>query len=211
MRGLLEVLRDFRHPVAVVTKGALIERDLDLLAELAELDLVRVGISVTTLDRDLSRRLEPRAPAPERRLQTIERLAAAGVPVRVMVAPVIPALTDPELEAILARARAAGAGAASWIMLRLPREVGPLFSDWLARHYPDRAGRVLARLREMHGGEIYSPDWGRRMRGEGPYAEIVAQRFRLTVARLGLATAQPELSTALFRVPPRAGDQLSLF
>ncbi|RAP39907.1 radical SAM protein [Rhodovulum viride] len=211
MRGLLEVLRDFRHPVAVVTKGALIERDLDLLAELAELDLVRVGISVTTLDRDLSRRLEPRAPAPERRLQTIKRLAAAGVPVRVMVAPVIPALTDPELEAILARARAAGAEAASWIMLRLPREVGPLFSDWLARHCPDRAGRVLARLREMHGGEIYSPDWGRRMRGEGPYAEIVAQRFRLTVARLGLATAQPELSTALFRVPPRAGDQLSLF
>lgn len=211
MRGLLEVLRDFRHPVAVVTKGALIERVLDLLAELAELELVRVGISVTTLDRDLSRRLEPRAPAPERRLQTIESLAAAGVPVRVMVAPVIPALTDPELEAILARAAAAGAGAASWIMLRLPREVGPLFSDWLARHCSDRAARVLARLREMHGGEIYSPDWGRRMRGEGPYAEIVAQRFRLAVARLGLATAQPELSTALFRVPPRAGDQLSLF
>ncbi|OLS46674.1 radical SAM protein [Rhodovulum sulfidophilum] len=211
MRGLLEVLRDFRHPVAVVTKGALIERDLDLLAELAELELVRVGISVTTLDRDLSRRLEPRAPAPERRLRTIERLAAAGVPVRVMVAPVIPALTDPELEAILARAAAAGAGAASWIMLRLPREVGPLFSDWLARHCSDRAARVLARLREMHGGEIYSPDWGCRMRGEGPYAEIVAQRFRLAVARLGLATAQPELSTALFRVPPRAGDQLSLF
>ncbi|WP_414898060.1 PA0069 family radical SAM protein [Rhodovulum sp. YEN HP10] len=211
MRGLLEVLRDFRHPVAVVTKGALIERDLDLLAELAELELVRVGISMTTLDRDLSRRMEPRAPAPARRLQTIERLAAAGVPVRVMVAPVIPGLTDPELEAILARAREAGAQAASWIMLRLPLEVEPLFRDWLAEHYPDRAGRVMARLCEMHGGAAYRSGWNRRMRGEGPYADMIAQRFRLATARLGLAVAQPDLSAELFRVPPRAGDQLSLF
>ncbi|WP_237398916.1 PA0069 family radical SAM protein [Rhodovulum sulfidophilum] len=211
MRGLLEVLRDFRHPVAVVTKGALIERDLDLLAELAELELVRVGISVTTLDRDLSRRLEPRAPAPERRLQTIERLAAAGVPVRAMVAPVIPGLTDPELEAILSRTRDAGAVAASWIMLRLPLEVEPLFRDWLAENCPDRAERVMARLCEIHGGKAYRSGWGHRMRGAGPHADMIAQRFRLATARLGLAVTQPGLSTELFRVPPRAGDQLSLF
>lgn len=211
MRGLLEVLRDFRHPVAIVTKGTLIERDIDILSDMAAQGLVRVGISVTTLDRDLARRLEPRVPAPERRLDTIARLAAAGVEVRAMVSPVIPALTDPEIEAILARARDAGAIAASWIMLRLPLEVAPLFRDWLETHYPDRADRVMARLREMHGGQDYSAEWGKRMRGEGHYAGIVAQRFRLAAARLGLDAVLPELSADGFRVPPRPGDQLSLF
>jgi len=211
MRRILAVLLAFRHPVSIVTKGTLIERDLDLLAELAALDLLRVGISVTTLDRDLARRLEPRVPAPERRLQTIARLAQAGIPVRAMVSPVIPALTDPEIEAILTRAKEAGAQAASWIMLRLPLEVSPLFRDWLAEHYPDRAARVMARLREMHGGQDYDAEWGRRMRGDGPYADIIAQRFRVAAARLGFAENLPEPRDDLFRVPPKPGDQLSLF
>lgn len=211
MRGVLEVLAEFRHPVAIVTKGALIERDVDLLAEMAGQGLAQVGISVTTLDPVLARRMEPRAPAPERRLAAIRTLAQAGVPVRVMVAPVIPALSDPELEAILAAAAEAGARAASWIMLRLPFEVAGLFRDWLDEHYPDRAQRVMARVREMHGGKDYSADWGRRMRGEGHYARLVAARFDVAARRLGLATGLPELRTDLFRVPPRPGDQLELF
>ncbi|RSK31979.1 PA0069 family radical SAM protein [Rhodovulum iodosum] len=211
MRGLLEVLLDHRHPVAIVTKGTLIERDLDLLAEMARRRLVRVGVSLTTLDRDLARRMEPRVPPPARRLQTVARLAAAGVEVRAMVSPVVPGLTDHEIEAILARAKDAGAAAASWIMLRLPLEVAPLFRDWLETHYPDRAARVMARLREMHGGRDYDPAWGRRMRGQGPYAQMIGQRFRVAAARLGLDADLPPLDCSRFRVPPRAGDQLSLF
>lgn len=210
-RRLLEVLLAFRHPVGIVTRGTLIERDLDLLSEMAALGIVRVGVSLTTLDAGLARAMEPRAPAPARRLRTIERLAAAGIEVRAMVAPVIPALTDHEIEAILGHAREAGAVAASWVMLRLPREVAPLFGDWLARHRPDRAGRVMARVREMRGGRDYDADWGRRMRGEGPHAALIGQRFRLACARLGLARDLPELRTDLFRVPPRPGAQLSLF
>lgn len=210
-RRLLQVLLDFRHPVGVVTKGTLIERDLDILSDLAALGLTRVGISLTTLDRDLSRRMEPRVPAPARRLRTIEALARAGVEVRVMVSPVVPGLTDPELEAILSAAKDAGAVAAGWIMLRLPHEVSPLFRDWLAEHYPHRAARVMARVRESHGGKDYDAEWGRRMRGQGGYAELIAQRFNLAMRRLGLATELPPLRTDLFRVPPRAGDQLELF
>jgi DNA repair photolyase len=211
MRGLLEVLRDFRHPVAIVTKGTLIERDLDILSDLAAMDLVRVGISVTTLNRALARSMEPRVPAPDRRLATMGRLSAAGIPVRVMVSPVVPALTDHEIEAILGRAKEAGAIAASWIMLRLPREVAPLVRDWLQERHPARAARVMARVREMHGGREYSADWGKRMRGEGAYAEMIAQRFRVAASRLGLDADLPQPTTALFRVPPRPGDQLSLF
>ncbi len=210
-RACLQVLHDFGHPVAVVTKGSLVERDIDILAAMAARGLVRVGISVTTLKADLARRLEPRAPAPARRLATIRALSAAGVPVRIMVSPVIPALTDPEIETILAEGAAAGARAASWIMLRLPREVSALFREWLAEHYPARAGRVMARLREMHGGRDYSADWGRRMRGQGPYAQVVARRFELAARRQGLDRAQPALRTDLFRPPPAPGDQLSLF
>jgi DNA repair photolyase len=207
----LEVLRDFRHPVAIVTKGAMIERDLDLLSEMAAEGLVRVGISVTTLDGELARKMEPRCPAPARRLAAIRALVAAGVSVRVMASPLVPALTDHELEAILGAARKAGATAASYIMLRLPREVADLWVAWLEEHYPHRAGRVIGHLREMHGGELYSAKWFHRMKGEGVYAELVAQRFARAVRRLGLDAEQPKLRCDLFRVPPRAGDQMSLF
>ncbi|MEL6619213.1 MAG: PA0069 family radical SAM protein [Pseudomonadota bacterium] len=211
MRACLEVLADCGHPVAIVTKGTLIERDIDILSAMARRGLVRVGISVTTLDPVLSRRMEPRVPLPARRLQTIRRLSEAGVPVRVMASPMIPALTDPELEAILAEGKAAGARTASWIMLRLPREVSPLWQEWLAEHYPDRAARVMARLREMHGGQDYDARWGHRMRGEGVYAEMVAHRFAVAMKRLGLKSEAPPMRTDLF-VPPRgSSDQLCLF
>jgi DNA repair photolyase len=210
-RACLEVLSDAGHPVAIVTKGSLIERDLDILADMARRGLVRVGVSVTTLDTRLSRLMEPRAPGPARRLKTIERLSGAGVPVRVMVSPVIPALTDPELEAILKAGRTAGARHASWIMLRLPLEVSQLVQEWLAEHFPDRAGRIMVRLRDMHGGKDYDAQWGRRMRGEGPYAEMIARRFDLAVRRLGLKTRSQPMRCDRF-VPPRAETgQLSLF
>ncbi len=211
MRGILEVLAAHRHPVAVVTKGTLIERDIDILSDLAAQGLTRVGITVTTLDADLARRMEPRVPSPARRLKTIERLAAAGIEVRIMVSPVVPALTDHELEAILKAGREAGAVAASWIMLRLPREVSPLFRDWLAEHYPDRAARVMGRVRELHGGQDYDAQWGKRLTGEGIFADLVARRFKIAVQRLGIARKLPPLRSDLFGVPARAGDQLSLF
>ncbi|WP_372572893.1 PA0069 family radical SAM protein [Ruegeria jejuensis] len=210
-RACLQVLADFNHPVAIVTKGALIERDLDILAPMAARGLVRVGVSLTTLDKDLSRRMEPRAPSPARRLTMIRRLSEAGVPVRVMTSPLVPGLSDHELEALLQAGGEAGATTASWIMLRLPREVSALWQEWLAEHYPDRAARVMARLREMHGGKEYDARWGHRMQGQGPYAEMVAQRFRATCRRLGLSIEAPPLRTDLFAVPPQAGDQLSLF
>ncbi|MFZ5961510.1 PA0069 family radical SAM protein [Thalassococcus sp. BH17M4-6] len=211
MRACLTVLRDFSHPVAIVTKGTLIERDIDILAPMAAQGLARVGISVTTLDPQLSRRMEPRAPAPKRRLATIARLAQAGIPVRVMASPMIPALTDPELEAILAAGAEAGADAASWIMLRLPLEVSPLWQEWLAEHYPDRATRIMGHLRDMHGGKDYDARWHHRMRGSGPYAAVIAHRFELACKRLGLADRTAPLRTDLFAPPARAGDQLSLF
>lgn len=211
IRACLEVLENAGHPVAIVTKGSLIERDVDILGRMARRGLVRVGISVTTLDVKLSRLMEPRAPAPKRRLLMIRRLAEAGVPVRIMASPMIPALTDPELEAILAAGRDAGARHASWIMLRLPREVSPLVQEWLALHYPDRAERIMSRLREMHGGKEYDATWHRRMRGEGPYAEMVAQRFKVAIKRLGLKTNAPPMRCDLFRAPVLPGAQLDLF
>lgn len=210
-RALLEVLSEVNHPVAIVTKGTLIERDIDILSDMARRGLVRVGISVTTLDAKLSRLMEPRAPAPARRLAMIRRLVEAGIPVRVMASPMVPALTDPELEAILEQGRDSGARSASWIMLRLPREVSPLMQEWLARHFPDRAARIMARLREMHGGKDYDSDWHKRMRGEGPYAEIIAQRFDLAAKRLGLATLSPPMRCDLFRAPKAVSAQLDLF
>lgn len=210
-RGCLEVLHRARHPVAIVTKGALIERDIDILAAMAGQGLVRVGVSITTLDAKLSRLMEPRAPAPSRRLRMIERLSAAGIPVRVMASPLIPALTDPELEAILEAGAKAGAHHASWIMLRLPREVSPLVQDWLAQHLPNRAGRIMARLREMHGGRDYDARWGHRMRGEGAYADMIARRFALAIKRLGLLSRADPLRCDLFRAPYPATAQLSLF
>lgn len=210
-RRCLEVLSRFNHPVAVVTKGTLIERDLDILSDMAARGLAKVGVSVTTLDDRLARLLEPRAPSPARRLAVIRRLSDAGVPVRVMVSPVVPGLSDHEIEAILEAAREAGAGAASWIMLRLPREVSGLFQEWLAAHYPDRAGRVMNRLREMHGGKDYSADWHRRMRGEGVFARMIARRFDLAARRMGLDAGQSDLRCDLFEVPLARGDQMALF
>lgn len=211
MRDCLEVLSEFNHPVAIVTKGSLIERDIDILSDMAKRSLAAVGVSVTTLDARLSRLMEPRAPAPQRRLQVIRKLSEAGIPVRIMASPMVPALTDPELEAILTAGRDAGARHASWIMLRLPREVSPLVQEWLATHYPDRAERIMARLRDMHGGKEYDAGWHKRMRGEGPYAQMVAQRFDLAAKRLGLTRAGVPLRCDLFRPPPERGDQLSLF
>ena len=210
MRGCLEVLQAFHHPVAIVTKGTLIERDVDILSEMAARGLARVGISVTSLDAGLSRRLEPRAPAPTRRLRTIQTLSDAGISVRVMTSPVIPGLTDSELESILTEGAKAGATAASWIMLRLPLEVSELFQEWLREHYPDRFNKVMSRVRDMHDGKEYSSDWGRRMRGTGLYAELIRKRYDLTVRRLGLDQVQPNLRCDLFHPPLRTGDQLSL-
>lgn len=210
MRGCLEVLAEAGHPVAIVTKGSLIERDLDILGDMTRRGLVRVGISVTTLDRRLSRLMEPRAPAPARRLQTIRRLAEAGVPVRVMASPMIPALSDPELEAILKAGKAAGARHASWIMLRLPQEVSMLVQDWLAEHFPDRASRIMARLREMHDGKEYDARWHRRMRGEGPYADMIARRFEVACKRLKLSAHAPPMRCDLFQAPVLPGGQLPL-
>ncbi len=210
-RRLLEVLRDHRHPVIVTTRGALVERDLDILAEMAGQGLAAVGISLTTLDAGLARAMEPRAPAPARRLRAVERLAAAGVPVRIMASPMIPALTDHELEAILAAGRAAGAVAASTILLRLPREVAAIFRAWLDERQPGRSAHVMARLREMHGGRDYDPAFGSRMTGTGPMAALLRRRFELACARLGLARGMLPLRCDLFRPPPRPGEQLSLF
>jgi DNA repair photolyase len=211
MRGILEILSEARHPVAVVTKGRLVERDADILGEMGRAGLAAVGISLTTLDPVLARSMEPRAAAPAHRLRAIETLARTGCPVRVMVAPVVPGLTDHEMEAILAAARDAGASAASFIMLRLPREVAGLWREWLEARHPGRAARVMNRVRQIHGGRDYDPEWGRRMRRTGPHADLLADRFALATRRLGLARAGPPLRTDLFRPPGGPDRQLSLF
>ncbi|WP_134679404.1 PA0069 family radical SAM protein [Paracoccus ravus] len=211
MRGCLEVLCDWHHPLSVVTRGAQILRDLDILGGMAALRLVWVGVSITTLDAKLAREMEPRAPAPATRLRMIEGLAQAGVPVRVMAAPMIPSLNDHEMERILQAARDAGARAASMIPVRLPLEVAPLFRDWLERRHPGKAAHVMSRIQAMRGGRDNDPRFGSRFRGEGPEAELLHQRFRLARKRLGLDRAEPVLDCSLFAQPPRAGDQLSLF
>ncbi len=208
-RRILELLEACGHPLLMVTKSALVERDIDLLQALAARDLVRVSISVTTLQRSLARSLEPRAAAPQRRLETIRRLSEAGVPTAVMVAPVIPVLTDPELESILAAAREAGAGSACYVFLRLPQETAALFTDWLAHHAPGQAEHVLNRVRDSRGGKIDDSDFGTRMSGTGPFAQLIAQRFHLAARRLGFAEPPP-LAVHHFR-PPSPGGQLGLF
>ncbi len=210
-RQVLDVFRTFRHPVAVLTKGSLIEREIDILSDLARDNLVRVGVSVTTLDPRVSRAMEPRVPAPQRRLQTIARLSEAGIPTRVMISPLIPALTDHELEAIIKAASEAGAVAASFIPLRLPQEVAPLFKEWLAEHFPDRAERVMGRVREVQGGKDYDGNWMVRMRGQGIWAELMRKRFKLATDKHRLNRKIQELRCDLFTVPSKAGDQLSLF
>ncbi|RMA40738.1 PA0069 family radical SAM protein [Rhodophyticola porphyridii] len=210
MRGVLEVLQAFQHPVGIVTKGTLVERDADILGPMGQAGLARVGISITTLDRGLARKMEPRVPSPARRLRAIEVLSRAGCEVRVMVSPIVPGLTDPEIEAILTAARDAGAVAASFVALRLPREVSPLWRDWLEEHYPARFNRVMEKIREMHGGRDYCSDWGKRMTGTGTYAELIRARFRRASRALGLDRDLPPLRTDLFCPPPAKGDQLSL-
>ena len=210
-RSVLDVLRRYRHPVAIVTKSALIERDIDLLAEMARDRLVSVHVSVTTLDRELARKLEPRAAAPERRLRTIGALAEAGIPVAVLAAPVIPVLTDPELDSILAAARRAGAESASYILLRLPLEVAELFRQWLQEHYPLKADHVMTRVRDTRGGKDYDGRFGLRMRGSGAFADMIAQRFALACRKLNLQARDYDLNRAAFRVVEQSGDQLALF
>ncbi len=211
MRGILEVLHRFRHPVGIATKGTLVERDTDILAEMAQAGLARVGMSVTTLQTDLARKMEPRVPSPARRLQAIERLSKAGIPVRVMVSPIVPGLTDHEIEDIVSAARDAGAVAASMIPLRLPLEVSQLWQDWLAEHYPERVGRVMSKLRDMHGGKDYDAEFGKRMRGEGIWADLLQQRFARAIRSARMAEKLPPLRTDLFEVPLAHGDQLALF
>lgn len=210
MREVLSVLQSFRHPVWITTRGTMIERDIDLIAPMAAEGLASVSISVTTLDDHVARKMEPRAPAPRRRLQMIRRLAAAGIPVRIQVSPLIPALTDHELEAVMEAGRDAGARAANTIPLRLPLEVAGLFKDWLAATFPDRAERVMGRVRELHGGRDYDPEFGTRMRGQGLWADLIQARADLARRRLGLGEGLPTLRCDLFRPPARAGDQLSL-
>jgi DNA repair photolyase len=209
-RRILEVLADYRHPVGIVTKSNLILRDLDILAPMAAEGTLRVAISVTTLDRTLARQMEPRAPTPARRLEAIRELAAAGVPVTVLAAPILPALNDHEIEKILEAAAKAGAGAAGYVLLRLPHEIKDLFADWLAEHYPDRADRVMSLVRQTRGGKLYQTEWGKRKTGTGPYADQIAKRFTLACKRQNLHHGHPPVDESRFHRPPRAGDQMSL-
>ncbi|MBS0194338.1 MAG: PA0069 family radical SAM protein [Proteobacteria bacterium] len=209
-RGLLEVLAQTRHPVSIITKNALVERDLDLLAPMARERLVSVFFSVTTLDNRLAARMEPRASAPHAKLRAMHALHAAGVPVGVMVAPVIPAITDPELESILKAAREAGAGAAGYVLLRLPHELKEIFRDWLAQHFPDRATHVMSLIRQMRGGKDYDAAFGQRMRGEGVFAQLLQRRFQRAHARLGYGRL-PTLRCDLFAPPRPPSPQAELF
>ncbi|API53093.1 radical SAM protein [Rhizobium leguminosarum] len=210
MRGILEVLNKANHPVSIVTKSAMILRDLDILQEMAAKNLVRVGISVTTLDRKLARTMEPRAATPPRRLETIRTLTEAGIQTAVMAAPLIPALNDHELERILESAKAAGAAEASYVILRLPLEVSPLFRDWLLQHYPDRYRHVMSLVRSMRGGKDYDAEFGKRMKGAGPYAWQIARRFEMAARRFDLTRRSVPLRDDLFVPPDGSGVQLSL-
>ena len=204
-RALLEVLVEYRHPVSLLTKSALILRDLDLIAPMAEQGLCQVGVSITTLERPLARRMEPRAAAPHRRLETVQALSEAGVPVMVMMAPIVPALNEAEIEGLLQASADHGARWAGYVLLRLPHELKDVMHEWLLQHYPDRAARVISLLREMRGGKDYDSDWFRRGRGEGPRARLIAVRFARALRRFGLDGPRPPLRTDLF-CPPRRQD-----
>ncbi|MEO8443840.1 MAG: PA0069 family radical SAM protein [Gammaproteobacteria bacterium] len=208
-RQILEVLLEFRHPVSIITKSALVERDLDLLQELAAQDLVTVLLSITTFDDELKRRMEPRAAAPRRRVETLRRLSAAGIPCGVLAAPMIPGLNDHELEQILEAAADAGARHAGYVLLRLPHEVEPIFSEWLHTQYPLKAAKVLSLIRQVRGGALNDAQFGRRMRGSGPIANLLAQRFAAACRRHSF-TRQSEgtLDSARFRVPAGPGTQV---
>ena len=209
-RQILKVLAAFEHPVGIVTKSALVVRDIDILAPMAAKGLAQVMLSVTTLDRRIARRMEPRAATPGKRLAAVTALSQAGIPRGVMVAPIVPGLTDAEIESILEAAAWAGAARAGYILLRLPLELKELFGEWLAANEPGRARRVMALVRQTRGGKHYQAEFGRRMRGSGPYAELIARRFALSCRRLGLNRRPVELDTSRFRVPEAATDQLTL-
>jgi len=209
-RSVLEVLHDCRHPVSIVTKSALVERDIDILRDMSARRLAHVMVSVTTLDGRLARTLEPRAAAPHRRLEIVRRLAQAGIPVGVLVAPVIPFLNDGEIETILEKVREAGALDAGYVMIRLPHEVKDLFREWLEHHVPDRAQHVMNRIRDMRGGRDNDPAFGRRLRGVGVFADLVRQRFARAVGRLDFRQ-MPDFDCALFRPPAEQQPQLALF
>lgn len=209
-RSIIEVLAEHSHPLGITTKGALVERDIDLLAPMAERNLAHVAVSLATLDTALARGLEPRASAPARRLATIRRLSDAGIPVSVLVSPVIPGLTDATLEAVLEAAREHGAMDARYSVLRLPGEVAELFSEWLESHYPERAARVLSLVRDMRGGELYRPGFDQRMTGTGPVADLVAGRFALARRRLGFRSPPP-FDASAFHVPGHRRSQMDLF
>src|SRR4249920_2593896 len=211
MRGILEVLERAGHPVGIVTKSALVLRDLDILARLAERNLVKVALSVTTLDAGLARTMEPRAATPGRRLEALRQMSAAGIPTSVMVAPVIPAINDADIERILDAAAMAGVKGAGYVLLRLSLELRDLFVEWLKANYPDRADHVMKLIRDMRGGKDYDSNWGARMKGTGPYAWTIGRRFEIACERLGLNKHKVPLSTEQFRSPKPRAEQLSLF
>jgi DNA repair photolyase len=211
MRSILEVLARTNHPVGIVTKSALVTRDIDILAEMAKKGLVKVALSITTLDPHLARVMEPRAPRPERRLDTIRQLTEAGIPVGVMTAPIIPAINDSEIETILTRAHAMGAREAGYVLLRLPLELKDLFTEWLQANFPDKLKHVLSLVRTTRGGNTYDSTWGERMTGSGPYAWMIGRRFEVAAERLGFTRERLKLRTDLFVPPAPPGGQLNLF
>jgi DNA repair photolyase len=210
-REVIETLERFGHPFSIITKSALITRDVDVMGRMAQRNLVRATVSITTLDRRLARAMEPRAATPERRIEAIAKLAQAGVPVGVGFAPAIPGLNDHEMEAVLERAAQAGATSAMYVALRLPLEIKDLFREWLQDARPDRAARVMSLVRQMRGGKDYDANWATRMKGEGPIAELMRARFVTACRRFGLNERRIELDESRFRIPPKAGDQLALF
>jgi len=211
MRRILEVLDKAGHPVGIVTKSALVLRDLDILARMAERNLAKVALSVTTLDPELARKMEPRASTPSRRLEALRRLSQAGIPTTVMVAPIIPALNDNEIERILDAAAAAGVREAGYVLLRLPLEVRDLFREWLLAHYPDRYRHVMKLIRDMRGGRDYDSTWGARMKGTGPYAWLIGRRFEIACEKYGFNQKKRKLTTEHFQPGQSGAEQLSLF
>ena len=211
MRRILEVLERAGHPVGIVTKSNLILRDLDILRRMADRNLVKVALSVTTLDPKLARIMEPRAPTPARRLEALRKLGEARVPTSVMVAPIVPAINDAEIESILDAAAAAGVAGAGYVILRLPLEVRDLFREWLIANFPDRYRHVFKLIREMRGGKDYDSTWGRRMKGSGPYAWMIGRRFEIACEKLGLNAARVKLTTEHFKPPHSGPQQLDLF
>lgn len=211
MRGILEVLAKFNHPVGIVTKSALVQRDIDILAPMAAKGLVKVALSVTTLDPKLARNMEPRAAAPAKRIETIRKLSEAGIPVTVLVAPIVPAINEHEIERILDAAKAAGAREAGYVLLRLPLEVKDIVQDWLVTHHPDKMRHVVSLIRSTRGGKDYDAAWGQRQVGSGPYAWMIGRRFEMAAERLGFNSTRLRLRTDLFVKPEKEKAQLSLF